>query len=161
MRRHYDGDYMRDLLEKTKNIQRDDWVEVSIWADLIVGFPNESDEDFMQTLELVEKYHITKLHAFPFSNHTLWEHVPASFFPHQVDEKIKKERLDKLLLRGEEKRQEFIQTQIWSTFEVLIESVKGSEWKGWSENYIECDQNNFEVISGKIWKNEIVIGKLK
>lgn len=161
MRRHYDGAFMRDLLEKTKNIHREDNVEVSIWADLIVGFPNETDEDFLQTLELVEKYHITKLHAFPFSNHTLWEHVPASFFPHQVDEKIKKERLDTLLKRGEEKRAEFIQTQIWRTFEVLIESVKWNEWKGWSENYIECDHNNFEVISGKVWKNEIVIWKLK
>ena len=39
MRRHYDWEYMRKLLEKTKNLEREDWVEVSIWADIIVGFP--------------------------------------------------------------------------------------------------------------------------
>jgi tRNA A37 methylthiotransferase MiaB len=51
----------------------------------------------LETYELVKNYNITKLHAFPFSNHTLGEHVPASFYPNQVDEKIKKERLDNLL----------------------------------------------------------------
>ena len=77
MRRHYDWEYMRKLLEKTKNLEREDWVEVSIWADIIVGFPWETKDDFMDTYNLVKDWLITKVHAFPFSAHKFWESVPA------------------------------------------------------------------------------------
>lgn len=161
MKRHYDGEYMRELLKKTLNTKREDWVSVSIWADLIVWFPWESEDDFLETYNLVKDFNITKVHAFPFSNHTLWEHVPASFFPNQIDEKIKKERLNKLLDIWEETRKNFINSQKWKTLEVLIESEKDWIFKWWSENYIECTNENFEVISGSVKKNEIVIWKLK
>ena len=161
MKRHYSWEYMRDLLNKTLNIKREDWVSVSIWADLIVWFPWETDNDFQETYDLVKDLKITKVHAFPFSNHTLWEHVPASYYPNQVDEKIKKQRLDDLMDLAENVRNEFIKSQSWKTLEVLIESVKDNEFKGWSENYIECNNSNFEVISWKIAKNEIIIWKLK
>ncbi len=161
MRRHYNGDYMRDLLKKTLNIKREDGVKVSIWADLIVWFPSETEANFLETLDLVKNYSITKVHAFPFSNHTLWEHVPASFFPNQIDEKIKKQRLDTLMKAGEEVRNAFIDSQKWHIFEVLIESVKDGLFKWWTQNYIECTNNNFEIISGEVKKNEIIRWKLK
>ena len=161
MKRHYTWEYMRDLLNKTLNIKREDWVSVSIWADLIVWFPWETDSDFQETYNLVKDLKITKVHAFPFSNHTLWEHVPASYYPNQVDEKIKKQRLDDLMMLAENVRNDFIKSQSWKTLEVLIETVKDNEFKGWSENYIECNNSNFEIISWKIAKNEIVIWKLK
>lgn len=161
MRRHYDGDYMRDLLKKTLNVKREDGVKVSIWADLIVWFPGESEENFLDTLDLVKNYNITKVHAFPFSNHTLWEHVPASFFPHQIDEKIKKQRLDLLISTWEKVREEFIASQSGNTFKVLLENVKDGQFKWWTQNYIEATNDNFEIISGEIKKNEIVIWTLK
>ncbi|MBW7954193.1 MiaB/RimO family radical SAM methylthiotransferase [Candidatus Gracilibacteria bacterium] len=161
MRRHYDGDYMRDLLNKTLKIKREDLVSVSIGADLIVGFPGETNTEFEDTLNLVKDYNITKVHGFPFSNHTLGEHVPASYFKGQIDDKIKKERLEKLLYAGEEVRENFIKTQVGKTFEVLVESVNNGIFKGWTQNYIEATNDNFEVISGEIKKNEIIIGKIK
>ncbi len=161
MRRHYDGEYMRDLLQKTLNVKREDGVKVSIWADLIVWFPGESEENFLDTLDLVKNYNITKVHAFPFSNHTLWEHVPASFFPHQIDEKIKKQRLDLLIATWEKVREDFITSQFGNTFEVLIENVKDGQFKWWTQNYIEATNDNFEIISGEIKKNEIITWKLK
>lgn len=161
MRRHYDGEYMRDLLQKTLNVKREDGVKVSIWADLIVWFPGESEENFLDTLDLVKNYNITKVHAFPFSNHTLWEHVPASFFPHQIDEKIKKQRLDLLIATWEKVREDFITSQVGNTFEVLIENVKDGQFKWWTQNYIEATNDNFEIISGEIKKNEIITWKLK
>lgn len=161
MRRHYDGEYMRELLKKTLAVKREDNVDISIGADLIVGFPWETDQDFEDTLDLVKNYNITKLHAFPFSNHTFGEHVPASFFPLQVDEKIKKERMDILLAAWDEVRENFITSQKGKILQVLIESVKDGNFKGWSENYIECTNENFEVQSGIIKKNEIITGYLK
>lgn len=161
MRRHYNGDYMRNLLKKTLEIKREDSVDVSIWADLIVWFPWETEDDFLETLDLVKNYNITKLHAFPFSNHTFWEHVPASFFPNQIDEKIKKDRLDRLITTWDLVRNNFINSQKWKILNVLIENIKDSKFKWWSENYIECNSENFEVISWEIKKNEIIIWKLK
>lgn len=161
MKRHYDGEYMKDLLKKTLEIKREDKVEVGIWADLIVGFPWESENDFLETLNLVKNYNITKVHAFPFSNHTLWEHVPASFFPNQIDEKIKKQRLDELIKAWEEVRENFIKSQTWKTLNVLIETEKNWRFKWWSENYIECNNDNFEIISWEIKKNEIITWRLK
>lgn len=166
MHRHYDWDYMKDMLKKTKNIKRNDWVEVSIWADLIVGFPWETEEDFKDTLNLVKKWLITKVHAFPFSWHNKAEPVPAWKFPMQLQDSIKKERMWKLEEESDKTRDTFIDRNIWKEFNVLIEVVKEDEnwkikWKWWTENYIEADQNTFEITSGKIWKNEIVVWILK
>jgi MiaB/RimO family radical SAM methylthiotransferase len=160
MHRHYNWDHMRMLLEKTKNIKRDDWVEVSIGADLIVWFPGESQEDFMDTYNLVKDWLITKVHAFPFSAHNMWESVPAGKFPDQVDEKIKKERMWEIMNISDQIRDDFIDRNIWKEFQVLIENVIIEEgktkWKGWTQNYIEADEKTFEITSGKIERNQIV-----
>ena len=166
MRRHYDWDYIRKLLEKTKNIVREDGVEVSIWADLIVGFPGETEEDFRDTYNLVKDWLITKIHAFPFSAHKLGESVPAWFFPNQVDEKVKKDRMWELEFIWDSVRDDFIKRNIWKQFEVLIEVVTTDEngktrWKWWTENYIEADNRTFEVIEWEIKRNNIVKWILK
>jgi MiaB/RimO family radical SAM methylthiotransferase len=160
MARHYDWVYIKDLLKKTKNIVRNDGIEVSIWADIIVWFPWETEEDFLDTYNLVRDTPITKLHAFPFSPHEMWESVPAWFFDKQIDEKTKQERVKKLLLLWEEIRADFINSQKWKTLKVLIESVKDWKWKGWTQNYIEANSDNFEIIDWIIKRNEIVVGKL-
>lgn len=161
MARHYDSQYMRKILEKTRNIKRQDNVQISIWADMIVWFPWETEDDFKQSLDLISDYNITKLHAFPFSAHTMAESVPAWFFKDQVDNEIKKERMFQIMSLGDSIRDKFINDNIWKTFEVLIETVKDDKWKGWTQNYIEVDSDNFLIISWIIWKNEIVNWILK
>ena len=165
MKRHYDGEYMRDILQKTLNIKREDGVQISIWADIIVWFPWESETDFTDTLELVENFWITKLHAFPFSGHEMWESVPAGDMKDQIDSLTKKQRMKQLLSLWETKREEFIQSQKWNSFNILIETVSplldsegtnGWAWKGWTQNYIEADQRSFKITSGEIKKNNIV-----
>lgn len=160
MARHYDGEYMKKLLKKTRSIKREDGIDIGIWADIIVGFPGESEEDFTDTYNLVKDYKITKLHAFPFSAHTMWESVPAGKFKEQVPENIKKDRMNRLLELGEQVRQEFIESQIWKPLKVLIEKKSWDHFSGWSENYIECNQDNFEVIGGDKKKNGVIVGKL-
>ena len=183
MHRHYDWEYMRELLEKTKNIVRDDLVEVSIWADLIVWFPGETKQDFMDTYNLVKDWLITKVHAFPFSAHTMWESVPAWSFKNQLSDKEKKERMWELEEISDKIRDEFIERNIGKEFKVLIEVVKSIpsplhsellpltskevineqpiiKWKWWTQNYIDVDQSNFEINSWKIKRNEIVNWKL-
>lgn len=160
MARHYDWKYMKELLEKTRNIKREDNISISIWADIIVWFPWESEDDFKETLELIKDCNITKVHAFPFSWHHLWEDVPAWIFPNQIDDKIKKERMWEIMAISDEIRDNFIDENIWKKLEVLIEVVKEEnwkvKWKGWTQNYIEADEKNFEITEWKIWRNEIV-----
>ena len=165
MRRHYDWEYMRKLLEKTKNLEREDWVEVSIWADIIVGFPWETKDDFMDTYNLVKDWLITKVHAFPFSAHKFWESVPAWKFENQVSDLEKKDRMWYLEFIADSVRDDFIERNIWKKFEVLIEVVKEENWKirwkGWTENYIEADDRTFEILEWEIKKNSIVKWILK
>lgn len=161
MARHYDWDFMKKLLDKTRNITREDGVEVSIGADLIVGFPGESEEDFMDTYNLVKDCRITKVHAFPFSAHTMGESVPAGKFKNQISDTIKKDRMNRLMALWDAVREEFKNAQKWKTLKVLVEKSSWNTWSGWSENYIECDESNFEIIAWKIERNSILVWKYK
>jgi tRNA A37 methylthiotransferase MiaB len=60
---------------------------------------------------LIKDYKITKVHGFPFSPHKFGEDVPAGIFPNQIDEKVKKARLNRLLSLAEEVRNDFINSQ--------------------------------------------------
>lgn len=96
MNRHYDGVRLREVLTKLRNIQRTDGIGLNIGADLIVGFPGETDRDFADTVEIVEKYQITQLHAFPFSAHVDHYSVPAGSYPNQVPNHIIQKRIKAL-----------------------------------------------------------------
>ena len=161
MKRHYDGAYIKNILQKTKAIKRDDGIDISLWADIIVWFPWETEEDFMETYNLIKEVWIQKVHAFPFSPHEMWESVPAGFFKDQISDAIKKERINKVLSLWEEIRNEFIQSQVGKELKVLVESVKWEHWKWWSQNYIECSNENFEIIEGLVKRNSIILGKMK
>ena len=91
----------------------------------------------------------------------MWESVPAGFFKDQISDAIKKERINKVLSLWEEIRNEFIQSQVGKELKVLVESVKWEHWKWWSQNYIECSNENFEIIEGLVKRNSIILGKMK
>jgi len=161
MKRHYDWEYIKKILLKTKNLKRDDGIDISLWADIIVWFPWETDEDFLYTYNLVKEVWIQKIHAFPFSWHKIWETVPAWNYSDQIDDKIKKQRMQILTKLSDSIRKQFIKSQTWKTLEVLIESVRNWNWKWWTQNYIEANQDNFEILEGEIKRNEVVVGRLK
>lgn len=161
MARHYDWDFMKDLLNKTRKIKREDDVSISIWADIIVWFPWESEEDFIDTYNLVKDCKITKLHAFPFSAHTMWESVPAGKFKDQISDSVKKDRMNRLMKLWDDVREEFRNSQRWKTLKILVEKTDGNIWSGWSENYLEADESNFEIIAWIVKKNNIIVWKFK
>ncbi len=160
MRRHYDRPHLENVLSKLNNIKRPEWIKISIWADLIVGFPGETEAEFLDTFNLVRDYKISKLHAFPFSAHTFWEKVPASDYSNQVDDKTKKDRLDRLISLWNDVREEFITSQMEVVHEVLIETVKKDDFTGQTKNYIDVTKDNFEIISWTLEKNSIVTWKI-
>lgn len=158
MNRHYDGDRVREVLGKLRALQRDDGVTLNIGADLIAGFPGERHEDFLETLALITDFHITQLHAFPFSGHIDHYSVPAGSFPNQVPNHIAQERTKTLLEHGEQEKIQFALAEQGKTLRVLIEK-EGPTWSfsGWSENYIACNEHNFIPEDGQILRRGSVI----
>jgi threonylcarbamoyladenosine tRNA methylthiotransferase MtaB len=148
MWRHYSSDELKTVLKKTRNLKKKNLI--SIWADIIVWFPWETELDFLDTYNWIEEFWITKLHAFPFSDHTQRERIPASFLWDQVNQKTKKDREIRLISKWDEIREKFIQSNKWTSHKILIEERRDWKWRWWTENYIqvelERDYNRGEII---------------
>lgn len=139
MNRNYDSERLDYVLTKIRDLDRPDKDQISIWADIIVWFAWETDEDFQQTVEWVKKYKITKLHAFPFSSHDKWESIPAHLFKNQVPFHIKKQRERELISVWNEIREKFIAENKWLPQKVLVEEKKNGKWRWWTWNYIQAE----------------------
>lgn len=137
MNRAYDSKKLDEVLKKLRNLNRPDAELVSIGADIISGFPWETEADFQITCEAVQKYRITKLHAFPFSDHHKAERIPASSLPDQVPNEIRKSRNRKLIEIGDQVRDDFVAQNYGKKLQVLIEESKNGKVKGWTENYLQ------------------------
>lgn len=148
MWRHYSSEELKTVLKKTRNLKKKN--QISIWADIIVWFPWETEGDFLETYNWIEEFWITKLHTFPFSDHTQRERIPASFLPNQIEHKIKKEREVRLISKWDEIRDKFIQSNVGTSHKVLIEERRNWKWRWWTENYIqvelEWDYDRGEII---------------
>ena len=90
MNRNYTAESYYELIEYARKVMPD----VVITSDVIVGFPGETEEDFQDTLRLVEKVQFDNLYTFLYSKRT---GTKAATFENQVDENVKKERFDRLL----------------------------------------------------------------
>lgn len=150
MNRNYDSTVLDRVLTKIRKLDRIDADQISIGADIIVGFPGESEQDFRQTFDAVEQYGITKLHAFPFSAHQKGESVPAGKLSWQVDQHSKKERERLLLAEGDRVRESFLSAMRWKPSTVLLESYKDGARHGWSENYIAVE------VSGDHTRGDVI-----
>ena len=172
MNRHYNRDKLRQTLGELRQIKRKDGVNLNIGADIIAWFPWETEEDFQDTLSIINDFQITQLHAFPFSWHIDHYNVPAWSFPNQVPNHIAQNRTKILLEHGEQQKKNFTNGEVWKTLKVLIEKLNTNwSFSGWSENYLACNEKNFipdkwqtiarwKIVSGKyLWylhtENEI------
>jgi threonylcarbamoyladenosine tRNA methylthiotransferase MtaB len=138
----------------------------AIGVDVLVGFPGETQEDFMQTYELIAKLPITYLHVFPYSKRP---GTPAAKMPGQVAPKIKEERVADLRKLDHKKRNAFFSSRIGKVHPVLVETEKSVDGlaKGFTDNYIpvrfkaKSDLAN-RVVSVRLErvKERFVIGRL-
>ena len=132
MNRGYNHSFLSDLIQELHlRIPK-----LSIGADVIVGFPGETEEKFQHTYGLVESLPFSYLHVFPFSRR---KGTPASQFPKGVDEEAIKKRAESMRELGKQKRQVFYRQFLNQELSVLVEDRKEKEtgrWKGLSRNYI-------------------------
>jgi threonylcarbamoyladenosine tRNA methylthiotransferase MtaB len=132
MNRGYDCSFLSDLIRELHlRIPN-----LSVGADVIVGFPGETEEKFKHTCGFVESLPFSYLHVFPFSRR---KGTPAFQFPQRVDEKETKKRAATMRELGKQKRQAFYRQFLNQELSVLVEARKGKvtgRWKGLSRNYI-------------------------
>ncbi len=120
MKRGYTkGEYL-SLIEKVKKL----FPEASITTDIIVGFPQETEEDYEETKKLVEEVRFDKIFIAAYSPR---EGTVAAKMEGQIEEKVKKERLNELLKIEDEISLEKNRAFVGKETEVLVENVKESE----------------------------------
>ena len=148
MNRKYD----LDKFETRINYIKENIEDVSITTDVIVGFPNESDDDFNTTYESLRRMKFTRLHVFPFSSR---KGTVASEMKNQINGNIKKERVNKLILLSKELERNYYQEHLNSAVEVLFEENKDGYYKGYTTNYIKVRVKSDEALKG-VFKNVIL-----
>jgi threonylcarbamoyladenosine tRNA methylthiotransferase MtaB len=131
MNRNYDRRFLCDLVRELHGRIPN----LSIGADMIVGFPGETAERFQNSFDLISSLPLTYLHVFPFSRR---EGTPAAQFPDQVGQEEIKIRAERLRDLGKEKRRTFYQRFVNQELSVLLEGRRGKEGglRGLSRNYV-------------------------
>ena len=123
MKRRHNRQDVIDLTMRIRGLRPD----VVFGADLITGFPTETDDSFEDTMNLVDEAGLTYLHVFPYSPRP---ETPAANMP-QVDSKIRKSRAATLRKKGEEARAAYFQKLNGQTARILVER----EGRGYTETY--------------------------
>ena len=115
MNRHYDKEKYLGLVEKIRKAVPD----ISLTTDIIVGFPGETEEDFQETLDVVEKSCFDTAFTFIYSKRS---GTPAAKMEDQVPEDVVKDRFDRLLKLVQEKGREASSRFEGEVQEVLVET---------------------------------------
>jgi len=131
MKRRYRTKNYEKLIYKIK----DQMPDACIGADVIVGFPCESDEKFEETYNFIKSLPISYLHVFTYSERP---NTIALNIKEIVPHNIRKERTRRLRELSTLKLKEFYQSQINTIKSVIPETYVESSglWKGWTENYV-------------------------
>jgi len=140
--------YNIDMAKKSIGYLRDAFPNVMLSADVITGFPGESDEDFQETLEFFREQKFLHLHVFPYSKRA---GTPAAEMKSQVPEDVKKERLHKLTAQQKAIKRELLEEFVASSpsIEVLFESFDGEYVLGHTTNFIEVKAKSPQARSGE------------
>lgn len=152
MNRKYDTKLYKQKVQLIKDV----FENAAITTDIICGFPNETDQDFKDTVKFVEDIGFSKVHIFKYSKR---DGTKASMMENQVDGNVKKKRAKKLEEIEKITSKKFRESQIGKVLEVLIESKSDYEYtkSGYSTNYqrVNVDKNTVndnEIVAVKIEK---------
>jgi len=130
MRRKYLSDLYKSRIEKIKSLMPD----CCIGVDVIVGFPGETDEHFLDTYNFLNELPISYLHVFPYSERA---NTTARKMQDRVAQKVRNDRTTQLRSLSEKKKRSFYESQLGSIRPVLFESeVRNGNMQGYTDNYI-------------------------
>ncbi len=132
MKRKYYADQARQAMERLRKAMP----RVKFTTDVIVGFPGETEEDFLLTEQFVREAEFLMVHIFPYSKR---KGTPAERMPDQVPEEVKKERLHRLEKTAKEARYAVLERAIREhpEAEVLFETFKDGYAYGHTDDFLE------------------------
>lgn len=140
-RRYCVEDYNELILKASGKIK-----DLGIGVDVIVGFPGETEENFIETYNFLKELPISYLHVFSYSERP---YTKAIILPGQVDHKERKRRSNMLRILSEKKRNEFYRKMTGKDLSVLFEREDHQGiMKGFSSNYVRVKHSfNTELIN--------------
>lgn len=129
MNRKYDLAYYEEKIKKIRSIRPD----ISISTDIIVGFPYETEELFLNTLEFSKKIKFSKIHVFPYSVRV---GTAAANMEEQVDEVVKKMRVKRLMAVSHVLEVDYYNKFKDKELDILIEKCDNNVSEGHTSNYL-------------------------
>ena len=148
MNRQYTQANLNKIIKKIYQIPN-----VNLTTDMIVGFPGETDSDFTQTLEFVQKSKFLKVHIFRFSPRLK---TRAADFKEQISEQVKQRRSRELIELGEKVSQQRRKNFLGQQFSVLVETKQGRYWQGLTSNYLKVFIQSKKDLTNKIIQVKLV-----
>ena len=134
MNRHYDKEHYLTLVQKLRERTPD----ISLTTDIIVGFPGETEEDFLETLDVVEQVRYDSAFTFLYSKRN---GTPAASMPDQIEEEVAKERFQRLLEAVQRIAAERAERLTGQTLPVLVE---------------EQNKQDASLVTGRLANNAVV-----
>ena len=134
MNRHYDKEHYLALVEKIKKAMPD----LAITTDIIVGFPGETEEDFLETMDVVRQVEYDSAFTFIYSKRT---GTPAAKMENQIPEDVIKDRFDRLLKLVQDISAKKAGALTGSVQDVLVE---------------ELDEQQEGLVTGRLSNNSVV-----
>ncbi len=156
MRRKYRIEDYRSILEMVKSY----FPQAAFGADVIVGYPGETEEQFLETFNFLRNGPITHFHIFPYSKR---KGTTAAKLTDQIQSAVKKDRVRTLMLLGEAKLDEFSKNMIGKNSQVLFEQQVDGYWEGYSSNYLRVKVKSDFNLKNEIYPvlmKDLVGGKL-
>lgn len=153
MRRKYTMEFFAERLEKL----RDALPDLAITSDVIVGFPGETEEEFMETYNFIRDNRFAELHVFPYSMRT---GTPAARMTDQIDEEIKNERVHRLIELNNQLAKEYASRYEDEVLEVIPEErykedPESGLYEGYTDNYLKVIFEADESMVGKLVRVKI------
>ena len=149
MRRKYTMEFYADRLVKLKKALPG----LAVTSDVIVGFPGETEEEFMETYNFIKEHKFSELHVFPYSKRT---GTPAARMDDQIDEEVKNERVHRLIELSDQLAKEYASQYEGEVLEVIPEEHRENGlYEGYTANYLRVQFPATEEMIGEIVKVKI------
>lgn len=153
MRRKYTMEFFANRLDRLREALPD----LAITSDVIVGFPGETEEEFIETFNFIRDQKFSELHVFPYSKRT---GTPAARMDNQVDEDVKNDRVHRLITLNDQLAVEYASKFEDEVLEIIPEeSYKldsaSNMVEGYSDNYLKVVIPGSEDLIGKLVRVKI------
>ena len=153
------------LLENIARIKRA-IPRATFTTDIMVGFPGESEQDFLESISALREIGFLDAHVFAYSRR---KNTPADLYPNQIPESVKRDRSERLIAAVKEVRESVVEAILSSgeALPVIFEERVGKMWRGHSDTFVtvevECEgdlHGESRMVLPVSRKSDVILGKM-